>query len=101
LIGSNSDYGLAALGNVKPEPLKRFLIGIAGGSLQFHSHVGHAYSPDSLLTDHADDLRGLWSAVGTFNEGANLLRRPGDRKYHSESVGKHSKAKASELGTPT
>ena len=69
----------------------------AGPSLQFRCHVGHAYSPDSLLADHADGLeRALWSAVRTFDERAGLLRRLGERKYHSESVGKNWEAKAKE-----
>ena len=70
----------------------------AGPSLQFRCHVGHAYSPDSLLADHADGLeRALWSAVRTFDERASLLRRLGERKYHAESVGTHWKAKSKEL----
>ena len=70
----------------------------AGPSLQFRCHVGHAYSPDSLLADHADGLeRALWSAVRTFDERAALLRRLGERKYHAESVGTHWKAKSKEL----
>jgi two-component system chemotaxis response regulator CheB len=70
----------------------------AGPSLQFRCHVGHAYSPDSLLADHADGLeRALWSAVRTFDERASLLRRLGERKYHAESVGKNWKIKANEL----
>jgi two-component system chemotaxis response regulator CheB len=70
----------------------------AGASFQFRCHVGHAYSPDSLLADHADGLeRALWSAVRTFDERAALLRRLGERKYHSESVGKNGEAKAQEL----
>ena len=69
-----------------------------GASLQFRCHVGHAYSPDSLLADHADGLeRALWSAVRTFDERAVLLRRLEERKYHSESVGTNAAAKAKEL----
>jgi two-component system chemotaxis response regulator CheB len=69
----------------------------AGPSLQFRCHVGHAYSPDSLLADHADGLeRALWSAVRTFDERAGLLRRLRERKYHSESAGKNWEAKAKE-----
>ena len=67
----------------------------AGASLQFRCHVGHAYSPDSLLADHADGLeRALWSAVRTFDERASLLRRLGERKYRSPSVGPNLEAKA-------
>jgi two-component system chemotaxis response regulator CheB len=68
-----------------------------GASLQFRCHVGHAYSPDSLLADHADGLeRALWSAVRTFDERSALLRRLQERKYHSESVGKNYEARAKE-----
>lgn len=60
--------------------------------------MGHAYSPDSLLADHANGLeRALWSAVRTFDERAALLRRLGKRKYHSGSVGPHWEANAKEL----
>jgi two-component system, chemotaxis family, protein-glutamate methylesterase/glutaminase len=69
----------------------------AGPSLQFRCHVGHAYSPDSLLADNADGLeRALWSAVRTFDERAGLLRRLGQRKYQSESVGQNWKTQANE-----
>ena len=69
----------------------------AGPSLQFRCHVGHAYSPDSLLADHADGLeRALWSAVRTFDERASLLRRLGERENHSESMGRNWAAKAKE-----
>ncbi len=67
-------------------------------SLQFRSHEGHAYSPDSLLADHAHGLeRALWSAARTFDERAALLRRLGERKYHSETVGKSRGHEAKEL----
>jgi two-component system chemotaxis response regulator CheB len=69
-----------------------------GRSLQFRCHEGHAYSPDSLLADQAEALeRMLWSAARTFDERANLLHRLGERKYHSETVGKNAGAKAKEL----
>jgi two-component system, chemotaxis family, protein-glutamate methylesterase/glutaminase len=68
-----------------------------GASLQFRCHVGHAYSPDSLLADHADGLeRALWSAVRTFDERAGLLRRLGKRKYHSQTIGQKWEARAKE-----
>ena len=68
-----------------------------GASLQYRCHVGHAYSPDSLLADHAVGLeRALWSAVRTFDERAGLMRRLGERKHQSDSVGKHWEAKAKE-----
>jgi two-component system chemotaxis response regulator CheB len=69
-----------------------------GRSLQFRCHEGHAYSPDSLLADHAEGLeRILWSAARTFDERANLLRRLGKRKYHSVTMGKNWAGKAKEL----
>lgn len=69
-----------------------------GRSLQFRCHEGHAYSPDSLLADHGEGLeRALWSAARMFDERANLLRRLGERKYHSETVGKNWRTKAKEL----
>jgi two-component system chemotaxis response regulator CheB len=55
-----------------------------GRALQFRCHVGHAYSPESLLADHADGLeRALWSAVRTFDEQAALLRRLKERRFNS------------------
>jgi two-component system chemotaxis response regulator CheB len=61
-----------------------------GASLQFRCHVGHAYSPESLLADQADGLeRALWSVVRTFDERAGLVRRLGKRKYHAESLGEN------------
>ena len=69
----------------------------AGPSLQFRCHVGHAYSPDSLLADNAAGLeRALWSAVRTFDERAALLRRLGERKHQSAAIGKSWRAKARE-----
>ena len=70
----------------------------AGPSLQFRCHVGHAYSPDSLLADHADGLeRALWSAVRTFDEQAALLRRLGERRFHSQAYGANAGARAKKL----
>lgn len=70
----------------------------AGHSLQFRCHEGHAYSPDSLLADHANGLeRALWSAARTFDERAAWLRRLGERKYHSETVGQNWGHEAKEL----
>jgi two-component system chemotaxis response regulator CheB len=59
-----------------------------GKTLQFRCHVGHAYSPDSLLADHADGLeRALWLAVRTFDEQAALMRRLGARRFQSQTFG--------------
>jgi two-component system, chemotaxis family, protein-glutamate methylesterase/glutaminase len=69
-----------------------------GRALQFRCHEGHAYSPDSLLATQEQWLeRTLWSSARTFDERANLLRRLGKRKYHSETVGKNWGSKAKEL----
>jgi two-component system, chemotaxis family, protein-glutamate methylesterase/glutaminase len=69
-----------------------------GASLQFRCHVGHAYSPESLLADQADSLeRALWSVVRTFDERAGLVRRLGKRKYQAESLGKNVGNMAKEL----
>lgn len=69
-----------------------------GASLQFRCHVGHAYSPESLLADQADALeRALWSVVRTSDERAGLLRRLGKRKYQAESLGKNVENMAKEL----
>jgi len=69
-----------------------------GRSLQFRCHEGHAYSPDSLLADHKEGLeRALWSTARMFDERANLLRRLGERKYHSQTVGKNWGTRAKEL----
>jgi two-component system chemotaxis response regulator CheB len=69
-----------------------------GRALQFRCHEGHAFSPDSLLANQAEWLeRTLWSTARSFDERANLLRRLGQRKYHSETVGKDGGAKAKEL----
>lgn len=67
----------------------------SGPSLQFRCHVGHAYSPDSLLADHAEGLeRALWSAVRTFDEQAALLRRLGERHFHSQTYGSNLEDRA-------
>ncbi len=66
-----------------------------GSALQFRCHVGHAYSPDSLLADHSDSLeRALWSAVRTFDEQAALLRRLGERRFKSQSYGSNLAVRA-------
>jgi two-component system chemotaxis response regulator CheB len=67
-------------------------------ALQFRCHEGHAYSPDSLLAAQEQWLeQTLWSSARTFDERANLLRRLGERKYHSETVGKNWGSKAKVL----
>jgi two-component system, chemotaxis family, protein-glutamate methylesterase/glutaminase len=57
-----------------------------GEALQFRCHVGHLYSPESLLADHDDGLEAaLWSVVRTLDEQAALLRRLARRKAPLES----------------
>lgn len=69
----------------------------SGRSLQFRCHVGHAYSPDSLLADHADSLeRALWSAVRTFDEQAALLRRLAERDVQPLTIGSNLEERAKE-----
>ena len=69
-----------------------------GRALQFRCHEGHAFSPDSLLAAQEQWLeRTLWSSARSFDERAILLRRLGERKYHSETVGKNWGSKAKEL----
>ena len=69
-----------------------------GRALQFRCHVGHAYSPDSLMADHADALeRALWSAVRTFDEQAALLRRLGERRIQSEAYGSDFETRATQF----
>jgi two-component system chemotaxis response regulator CheB len=47
-----------------------------GAAIEYRCHVGHSYSPESLLIDQDEDLeRALWSAIRTFEEQADLLRR--------------------------
>lgn len=68
-----------------------------GPSLQFRCHVGHAYSPESLLADHANGLeRALWSAIRTFDEGACLHRRIGAQRQQTASMTKQWETKALE-----
>jgi two-component system, chemotaxis family, protein-glutamate methylesterase/glutaminase len=57
------------------------------GSLALRCHVGHRFSPDTLLSEYGDGLeRTLWSAVRMFDERASLLRQLKDEKFHSQSV---------------
>jgi two-component system, chemotaxis family, protein-glutamate methylesterase/glutaminase len=58
-----------------------------GRALQFRCHVGHLYSPESLLANHAEGLEAaLWSVVRTLDEQAALLRRLARRKVKSEEA---------------
>jgi two-component system chemotaxis response regulator CheB len=50
------------------------------GVAKFVCHVGHRYSPDSMLEEHsATTEAALWTAVRLLNERAGLLRRLAER----------------------
>jgi two-component system chemotaxis response regulator CheB len=47
-----------------------------GTLVRFQCHVGHHYSPDSLMTQHDDRVeKALWTAVRALEERAELHRR--------------------------
>jgi two-component system chemotaxis response regulator CheB len=47
-----------------------------GKLVRFQCHVGHRYSPESLLMQHDDRVeRALWTAVRALEERADLRRR--------------------------
>jgi two-component system chemotaxis response regulator CheB len=47
-----------------------------GGVLHFRCHVGHAYSPRSLLALHADAVeRAMWTAARSLEDRRTLLER--------------------------
>jgi two-component system chemotaxis response regulator CheB len=53
---------------------------VSGDVVRYRCHVGHAYSPDSLVGGQADKLeRVLWSALRALEEKAELSRRLADR----------------------
>jgi two-component system chemotaxis response regulator CheB len=50
------------------------------GVVHFRCHVGHAYSPRSLLALHADGVeRAMWTAARSLEDRAMLLRRIAER----------------------
>jgi two-component system, chemotaxis family, protein-glutamate methylesterase/glutaminase len=58
---------------------------------RFRCHVGHAYSPDSLLAEQDDSLEAaLWVALRTLEENARLAGRLPARSHERG----HSKAAA-------
>ena len=58
-------------------------------STEFRCHVGHAFSPESLLIGQDQDLeRALWSAVRSFEEQASLLRRLAKRNVREPLLAK-------------
>jgi two-component system chemotaxis response regulator CheB len=51
-----------------------------GGVLHFRCHVGHAFSPRSLLALHADGIeRAMWTAARSLEDRGTLLRRMAER----------------------
>jgi two-component system chemotaxis response regulator CheB len=57
-----------------------------GAVLQFACHVGHSYSPSSMLAAHAEDVeRAMWVAARTLEDRATLLRRMAQRARSIES----------------
>jgi two-component system chemotaxis response regulator CheB len=57
------------------------------GSPALRCHVGHRFSPDTLLSDYGEGLeRTLWSAVRMFEERATLLRQLRGEKYRSHLI---------------
>ncbi|MBD2256508.1 chemotaxis protein CheB [Pseudanabaena sp. FACHB-2040] len=53
--------------------------------LRFRCHVGHVYSPDSMLSEQANDLeRALWSGVRALEERAALARRMANHAHEQK-----------------
>jgi two-component system chemotaxis response regulator CheB len=52
----------------------------AGGALHFTCHVGHAFSPESMVAAHSEAVeRAMWTAARSLEDRATLLRRMADR----------------------
>jgi two-component system, chemotaxis family, protein-glutamate methylesterase/glutaminase len=59
-----------------------------GRALQYRCHVGHRYSPESLLAEHAERLEAsLWSTIQLLDEEAALLRSLAQRGIESPTAG--------------
>ncbi|HEU4648916.1 MAG TPA: chemotaxis protein CheB [Gemmatimonadales bacterium] len=55
-----------------------------GSLVHYECRVGHAYSAESLLSEHADDLEeALWSAYRTLLEHAAIARRLAEAAAHA------------------
>ena len=74
-----------ALGSQFPHPPTALTCPDCGGTLwefrdgellRYRCHVGHAYSPESLLTGQGEKLEiALWTALRALEEAADLSRR--------------------------
>jgi two-component system chemotaxis response regulator CheB len=54
--------------------------------VQFRCHVGHAYSPRTLMAEHARRLEdALWAAIRSFEESASLSERVAARFQTAEA----------------
>ena len=88
-----------------PDPVPQFLAGGApltitcpdcggvltetdeGGMLHFRCHVGHAFSPRSLLALHAEGVeRAMWTAARSLEDRAMLLSRLADRARAAQNL---------------
>jgi two-component system chemotaxis response regulator CheB len=62
------------------------------GVLHFRCHVGHAFSPRSLLSMHAEGVeRAMWTAARSLEDRGALLRRMAERARaagHERSAGR-------------
>lgn len=60
----------------------------AAGVVHFRCHVGHAFSPRSLLALHAEGVeRAMWSAARSLEDRAALLDRLADRARAAKQNG--------------
>lgn len=53
-----------------------------GNLLRFQCHVGHAFSPTSMLAEQNEDLeRAMWIALRSMDDSVKLLRRLADHSH--------------------
>jgi two-component system chemotaxis response regulator CheB len=64
--------------------------------LRFRCHVGHAYSPDTLLAAKSESVEAaLWAALRSLEEVAELARRIAWRAGGESAVAARFEARAS------
>jgi two-component system chemotaxis response regulator CheB len=57
-----------------------------GNLLRYRCHVGHAYSPDTLLSAKTESVEAaLWAALRSLEENAELARRIAKRAHGAQS----------------